>query len=224
MNKILVIILTLLTLFTAGCGAQTAAPLEKGDEALAPEEITHVSAPEEAEAVSAAEADTETSALEQDTVASAPEEAAEASVPEVDTEVSAFEQTEEALPPQSVQQEATPVASNSFFNDMNFAYDIDNVTIKPRHVYYENGHLVAECFVINGFSHPVWNIVVKSLEFQDGSGNNITTDAYFGGLGGLTLGAYQYAVWTFTFESDAILSPNADLNYLYCYSITEYAY
>lgn len=102
-----------------------------------------------------------------------------------------------------------PPVENVFYNPNNTAYDMNALSIKPGRVYYEGDTLVAECFVINGFNHNVFNISVTELSFANEDG--AIASASFGDLQGLTLAPYTYAVWTFTFGPDCIERQGADL-------------
>ena len=113
-------------------------------------------------------------------------------------------------------------ATNEFFNSSNFAYDINLLSIKPRHVYWQDGKLVAECFVINGFSHTVYGIEVKSLRFSNNDG--LIAETSFGSLEGMVLAPYQYAVHTFIFPSDCISAPGVSLSFLQCDASTSNRY
>lgn len=107
-------------------------------------------------------------------------------------------------------QENTQVHNqNYFYNDTNYFYDLNTVSVKPRYVYWENGMLIAECFVINGFDVPVYNVNVDLLEFSNSAGK--FAGAAFGTLQGASIAPYSYIVWTFTFPADCVFSNNADL-------------
>lgn len=105
----------------------------------------------------------------------------------------------------------TPLTPNEFTNESNFMYDADNLSIKPKHLYWDGNTLIAECFVTNGKSTMAHNIHVKRLAF----GNEevgIFADASFGPIDGLTVAPYGYTVWTFKFGSDCVSNPGADLS------------
>lgn len=108
----------------------------------------------------------------------------------------------------------TPTAdpNNYFFNENNNGIDANAVSIKPRYVYWENGKLVAECFVINGFPHTVGNINVKTLEIYNKSG--LIASGGFGELQGLVLPSGYHGVWKFVFSADCVVAPNAALQTL----------
>lgn len=114
-----------------------------------------------------------------------------------------------------------PAKKKEYFND-NVSEDYGLVSVKPYHVYYKGDKVYAECYVINGFNHPVWNILVNSLTLSDGK--NVFANAAFGRMGNVSLGAHCYVKWTFVFEKNAVLHQNADLDYLRYSASTEYSY
>ena len=117
----------------------------------------------------------------------------------------------------STPDESTPQisADNKFYNPNNNSYDVNALSIKPKCVYWENGELVAECFVINGFSHNVFNINVESIAFSNSAGP-IASGSGFGVLNNVTLPPYTNIVWTFRFAPDTIANYGADLSSLTC--------
>lgn len=128
--------------------------------------------------------------------------------------------------PSSATQGTQAPVKNEFFNDGNHAPDINSVSIKPRHVYWDNGKLVAQCFVINGCNYPVYNLNVKSLVFA-----NSQVQIADGGFGymqsngqNISIAANSYVLWTFTFSGDAVTTANSDLGHLICDSNVNYQY
>ncbi len=109
-------------------------------------------------------------------------------------------------------QAPTDDSDNYFFNENNNGIDTNAVSIKPRYVYWENGQLVAECFVINGFPHTVGNINVKALEIYNES--VLIASGGFGELQGLVLPSGYHGVWKFVFSADCVAAPNAALQTL----------
>ena len=107
-----------------------------------------------------------------------------------------------------------PAAENVFINENNNYYDVDAVSIRPRYVYWENGKLIAECFVINGFNHNVFNINVKSLSFNNGSVD--IASAVFGVMNDVVLEPYTHVVWRFEFSANCVANYGADLSSLNC--------
>lgn len=120
-------------------------------------------------------------------------------------------------------QPAEDLSNNYFFNDTNYAYVVNELSIKPRYVYWqEDGTLVAECFVINGFSHAIYNIEVKTISFANADG--LIASANFGALKNLVLGPYQYYVWVFSFPPDCVSIFGAFLASLMCNTSTGFWY
>lgn len=113
-------------------------------------------------------------------------------------------------PPATQAPAADP--NNYFFNETNNGIDANAVAIKPRYVYWENGQLVAECFVINGFPHTIGNINVKALEIYNESG--LIASGGFGELQGLVLPSGYHGVWKFVFNAGSVSQPNAALQSL----------
>ncbi len=125
-------------------------------------------------------------------------------------------QTTTSKPAATVSKPATPnPTTNVFFNDQNNAFDVNALSIKPRYVYWKDGDLYAECFVINGYSHNVFNIDVKSITISNKSGV-IAEGTDFGKLNGITLAPRTHVVWGFKFTGDAVKKYGADLSTLTC--------
>ena len=128
-------------------------------------------------------------------------------------------QTEDKTPTtdknEATSSKPSTTTTNVFFNDTNNAYDINALSIKPRYVYWKDGDLYAECFVINGFSHNVFNIDVKSITLSNASGV-IAQGEGFGVLSNVTLAPRTYIVWGFKFSGADIKNSGADLSSLLC--------
>ena len=106
-----------------------------------------------------------------------------------------------------------PTPVNEFTNNNNFFYDMDSVSIRPKHLYWDGDMLVAECFVTNGKNTTVSNIQVERLAFGNEAVGTFV-DGAFGHIDGLSVPAYGYAVWTFTFSDGAVAHAGADLSSL----------
>jgi len=122
---------------------------------------------------------------------------------------------------QEVEPTPAPV-KNEFFNDSNSFYDVNNLSIRPRHVYWEGDKLIAECFVTNGQDTMAYNIDVKKLAFSNEQGP--IADAVFGTIDGLTVPAYGHTIWTFGFSGEAVLNAGADLSSLHYESNVSYSH
>lgn len=97
---------------------------------------------------------------------------------------------------------------NEYFNDT--PQMVDNVVcISPKRVYYNNGKLIMNAYVYNGFEYEIFNI--NNVTIKLGNGQELIAEANFGGLKDLTLECKSYAEWTFTFEADAVMINDSDL-------------
>jgi hypothetical protein len=112
-------------------------------------------------------------------------------------------------------QQNTSSAQNIFRSD-SYNIDYNMVSIYPRYVRYEDGKLIAECFVVNGCSRSAYNITVENLEFSNQSG--LIAKGYFGRLDNLVIPSHGFAIMTFTFGTDIVYNSNADLSVLKCVS------
>ena len=119
-------------------------------------------------------------------------------------------ETEEDTVPETQSQENSQVQNqNCFYNDTNNFYDLNTVSVKPRYMYWDNGVLIAECFVINGLDTTVYDVNVEALQFANDAGD--FAGASFGVLQGTAIAPYSYIVWTFTFPADCVYKNEADL-------------
>ncbi len=192
MKKLITSILALtMAVSLAACGAvKPAQPLPKGDGTSIP-------------------------SVETENVTTAPE----TTVPETtEPEVTVPETTEPSVPeetkPQqnpSNNQKVDP--SNYFRNDSNNAPVAGQLAVQPQYVRWENGKLVADCFVINGTDKMIYNINIKSLQFSNDDG--VIATGGFGILNNLTLAPNSYVTWTFTFSGDAVKAYGAQLGHLF---------
>lgn len=102
--------------------------------------------------------------------------------------------------------------SNYFRNDSNNAPVAGQLAVQPRYVRWENGKLVADCFVINGTDKLIYNINIKALKFSNDDG--VIATGGFGVLEGLSLAPNSYVTWTFSFSGDAVKAYGAQLGHL----------
>ena len=109
-------------------------------------------------------------------------------------------------------------AYTEFVNNGNNYYDVNCLSVRPKHVYWKDGKLYAECFITNGFSTTAYNINVKSLSFENSEGE--IASATFGSVDGLVIAPYSYAEWLFIFEEEHISNYGADLSKLSYHSKT----
>ena len=89
---------------------------------------------------------------------------------------------------------------NEYLNPNDYLMLDNAVSITPYHVYYKDGNMYADCYVINGFSHKVYNTNVKRLTLSNESG--IIAEAAFGVIaGGKKISGRKYYTHTFIFTS-----------------------
>jgi len=109
------------------------------------------------------------------------------------------------------------VKETYYYNADNTYYDVDKVSVKPKYVYWNGDVLVAECFVINGYSYDVSNVDLQVFTLENTEG--VIASASFGNLNGLTLEPHTYREWTFNFDG-GVYNYNADLSKLNRWSST----
>jgi len=90
------------------------------------------------------------------------------------------------------------------------------ISIQPVNIYEENGELVLEAYVSNGYNHAVYNIRNTYIELSD-KNKNLFAKGSFGTMvtnsgNSLVINANSYVKWTFTFGSDCFDLSNADLS------------
>ena len=99
---------------------------------------------------------------------------------------------------------------NEFWNPDNRTILNNVVSVSPYHVYYKNGCLYAECYVINGFNYRVYNINVKKLTISNETG--VIANGAFGVIAnGAGINAKSYGTHTFIFDPGYFVQ-NAKLN------------
>ena len=100
---------------------------------------------------------------------------------------------------------------NEFNNEANLVLLPDAVNICPYHVRYENGKVVAECYVINGYKHAIYNVNVHDLVLSTGTDGCFARGS-FGVIGnGGSIPAGSYIRWRFIFTGNSVLKANANL-------------
>lgn len=116
---------------------------------------------------------------------------------------------------------------NEYINNEGVEFPEEGLAFRPKHVYYENGQLIAECFVINAQAHAVTNVEV-SLRIENAEG--IIAEADFIATPMLDIGsntyegfvvsyipdiaAKSYVVHTFVFPDACVLVKDAKLREL----------
>ena len=97
------------------------------------------------------------------------------------------------------------------YNDENAKTPEKNkLIIKPYHVYWDGGELIAECYVINGYDYDVSNITYGKITVSNKDG--VIASYTFKKLEGVVLSANKIIVQTIVFEPGHVTSPGADLS------------
>ena len=116
-----------------------------------------------------------------------------------------------------------PTTGNVFYNLNNAFFEPDDVTIRPTHIYYDDGMLVAKCLILNGRSTTVSQLEVEALTVMDGE-DTIIAQAAFGSLEDLTIPSNRYEEWTFYFPKETVLLDNALLQTIHLQFQLQYLY
>lgn len=109
----------------------------------------------------------------------------------------------------------TAVTPNVYLNNNNNYITGGEMSINPRYVYWRDGNLVAECYVINGTASTVTRLRVNELTIRDSS--RVIASADFGEVSISAIGPNQHQLVTFTFGTNDINIPNATLKVLNWY-------
>jgi SLAP domain-containing protein len=85
----------------------------------------------------------------------------------------------------------------------------NEVTISSKNIYYDGDKLIAEMFVDNGLTVPVYNLKKINITLSNDAG--VIAKGYFSGMEGAMIAANNHMTWTFTFSKDALTTKGADL-------------
>jgi predicted DNA-binding protein YlxM (UPF0122 family) len=122
-----------------------------------------------------------------------------------DAPVSSSEPTPSSTPTSSSQ----PTAKNECFGS-DTSFRDNQVDIRPKHVYWENGYLCVEAYVINGCSVPVQNIAVRHLSVSTEEKGFIASGV-FNNPGIPAIAPYYNRIHIFRFRPEDVIYANADL-------------
>jgi SLAP domain-containing protein len=103
-----------------------------------------------------------------------------------------------------------PTTGNVYYNPAEPKRINNQVSVQPVHVYYENGTVVAQCYIHNGMGRTVKNMKVDQLILSDSKGRICA--ASFGALQDATLRRNSALLWTFVFNGDTVLRTDGDLS------------
>lgn len=88
---------------------------------------------------------------------------------------------------------------NEYYNPYFNAHG-SSVQIIPYHVWYQDGKMYADCYVVNMEPNTVKNIYVNELALGNSNGQ-VIADASFGKINGMTLAPRDYASHRFVFQN-----------------------
>ena len=117
-------------------------------------------------------------------------------------------------PAVQTQEDLGPTTGNVFYSPSNKGFEADELTIRPKHVYYQDGMLIAHCYVLNGTQSTLREIDIGYLGIRDAN-DDLVAEANFGILEDLSLAAGTYGEWTFYFPADTVANKNGQLDYLH---------
>lgn len=218
MKKLFAILTAIaLTVCLAGCGAQIDVKVDD-PEGLASTIISNL--PESSE-ITSSESPTDSEVTSEPTPN---EEASTPSLSTPSTPSTTSTPSTPSSPSSTIKPSTTPStpAKNEFINHSNNFVSPGDLAIRPKYVYWDGNTLVAECYIVNGLSRPVYNINVCNITLNNRSQQ--IAAAVFGVCNGLTVQPNQSVVWTFRFGADCIQSMGADITYLECGAEANYNY
>lgn len=101
-----------------------------------------------------------------------------------------------------------------FFNDtIEGRYNDGKLTVLPRHVYFQNGRLYAECFIVNTTGNDYSNLSVIQMNIFDKNGKKIA-GANFNADQAITIKDNTYIPHTYIFSGDQIENTKVDMSTL----------
>lgn len=125
--------------------------------------------------------------------------------------------TSQATPSNGTESSLTSSVVTEFFNVGNPKITLGKLTIHPRHVYWKDGELVAQCFIVNGTGESLTGVRVNRLVFTNGKGEVLVDGSFSSTIGfvsaiGRKLNHGENIVWNFTFSGDSVINYGADLS------------
>lgn len=115
-------------------------------------------------------------------------------------------------PEEPAKKEETKVVLSFTNYDIDGRWIAETITVLPAEVYFENGKLVANCYVVNGYSTTATLVNIKSITISDKNGVVIASGDF--GEQNFTIDQRAYIRHTFTFSGDAIKATSVDMSSL----------
>lgn len=108
---------------------------------------------------------------------------------------------------------ATPEIIRYFYNDtLDGRWTPDAISVVAKEVYFENGYLVAHCYIVNGYATMATNVSIPALRIT-GEDNLLIAEADFNAQN-LTMEPLTYVEHTFTFAPDTIVNDQVEMTTL----------
>lgn len=125
--------------------------------------------------------------------------------------------------PSSSQSPTSQEAYTDHFKNINIdgRYTPNEVTVVPKEVYWNGNTLRATCYIVNALDHQIINTHINYIKITDGKGT-IIAEGNFNTSQNLVIDSMAYVEHTFNFSGDAIITRNANLNYLELFAYTRY--
>jgi len=192
MKRTVIVICLAISLILAltGCGASTHNP--------APTPIP-TQAPTEAEETTEATTEEATEATTEEATEAITEEP---TVPETTEEPTVPETTTFQIP--DGPSAWNPEPGNTFYNPNNNSISYGDLAVRPYKLYYADGYLFAECFLVNGKETTAYNLNMELLRFKTPDG--VFAEDNFGVLNDVTIAPMSYIVITFRFDNPEYVS------------------
>jgi len=103
--------------------------------------------------------------------------------------------------------------TNYFYNDaLAGRYTLNSISVVPVEVYFENGDLVLNCYIVNGFSTTATNVSILEMYVKDANGKTIAHDTFPEQNG--TINAMSYVVHSFRFAASSVENTVVDMSTL----------
>lgn len=102
-----------------------------------------------------------------------------------------------------------PTTGNVLYQPGAIKYEEGKVSVSPCHIYYENGDLVAVCYVLNGRKDTVRNVELERFVIHNSNG--IICGGAFPAMKDVTIEPYSYETQTFRFPAATVQNQKADL-------------
>lgn len=108
----------------------------------------------------------------------------------------------------SKDEPVVPEVKNEYVS-ANTNYKAGQITLRPKHIYWNDGVLVAECYVINGFDKTVQVVKVDKLTLYTKAG--VIAEDGFSLSNPVVLPTHTNGIVTFRFSGSTVKMLNADL-------------